>query len=161
MNLQGLTINPPFCQDDIQTASTPIRSPVNFCRQSGFPAIPTCSSMGGWEWLAGLQCLHAEYRHLHSGGECGVASFSKANAGVLAEEWNRRHGLKGNRTAGRELAANPQNLHALRIRRRLPPRLHGRAHCGNRRASLPPQQPEHPPRQHSRIPSGGTIQVGR
>ncbi|MCY4184570.1 MAG: hypothetical protein OXD45_04540 [Rhodobacteraceae bacterium] len=88
--------------------------------------------------MAGLQCINAEYRHLHSGGECGVASFSKANAGVLAEEWNRRHGLKGNRTAGRELAANPQNLHALRIRRRLPPRLHGRATLWKQAGFLPP-----------------------
>ncbi|MCY4306956.1 MAG: hypothetical protein OXC57_01640 [Rhodobacteraceae bacterium] len=80
--------------------------------------------------------MHAESRHLHSGGECGVASFSKTNACVLAAEWNRRHGLKGNLTAGLELAGNPQNLHELSIRRRLPPRLPCGAQCGNRRASL-------------------------
>jgi len=44
--------------------------------------------MGAWEWSAGLQCMHAESRHLFSGGECGVASFSKTNAGVFAAEWN-------------------------------------------------------------------------
>jgi len=62
LNLQGLTINPPFCQDDIQTASAPIRSPVNSCRQSGFPAIIPCSSMGngyvyGNGWQASNACM--------------------------------------------------------------------------------------------------------
>jgi len=94
--------------------------------------------MGAWAWSACPPCGHAESRHLPSGCECVAALFSKTGTGVLATEWNCRHGLRGNRIAGRELSGNQRDLHALLVRRRPSPSPPGRIHCGNVRASSPP-----------------------